>query len=54
MSNLIAFVLIAAVVAIPAVAVARASQLTPTAFVGAVKRGLSFDPRHPGLTYPTR
>ncbi len=54
MSTLIAYVLIAAVVIIPAVAVAKASQFDPSGLLGALKRGLSFDPRHPGMTYRAR
>lgn len=54
MNNFIADVLIAAVVAIPSVAIAKASQFRLSAAVGAIKRGLSFDPRHPDLSYDVR
>ena len=54
MNNLIAYVLIAAVVAIPTVAIARASQFPLSAALGALKRALSFDPRHPALSYDAR
>lgn len=54
MNNLIAYVLIAAVVAVPTVAIAKASQFRLPAAFGAIKRALSFDPRHPGLSYDPR
>ncbi len=51
MSNFIASTLIVAVVAIPTVAIAKASKFRISSVLNASKRAVSFDPRHPALSY---